>query len=453
MDQQRRSILQLSAGASFAGLVSDPHAGPMPPTAQDPAPDHPGKRDAHPDDGRHDFDFLHGRWQVRNERLRERLRGSDDWEIFAAQQTCEPVLGGLGNVDAFLSDWNRDGAQDRFQGMTLRLFNLEQRQWSIWWAGSHDGVLEAPVSGGFGEGPDVGVFSGELEHEGRPVLARFTWSDISANTAHWQQAFSIDGGRSWESNWHMWMHRSDEHGRLLHEDTVIELRQYRMQPGRRDALIDLFEREFIESQEAVGMHVIGQFRDLDHADRYTWVRGFPNHALRAASLDAFYSGPTWKRHREAANATLLDNDDVLMLKPARPGSGFAPAPREREPSGSQAIGEAVLTIGICDLHTPAHEGFVELFEQGFAPLLREHGTELLGLYVTDAAPNGFPRLPVREGEQVLVWFARDREGEGPARLQADPRWRARLADALLGDLKQAPQWLRLAPTARSELRG
>lgn len=408
-------------------------------------------------DGRHDFDFLHGRWQVHNERLSQRLAGSDDWEIFPAQQTCEPVLGGLGNVDAFLSDWNRPGAQDTFQGMTLRLFNIEHRQWSIWWAGNHDGVLEPPVSGGFERdtGALRGVFSGELEHDGRPVMARFVWSDISANTAHWHQEFSADGGNSWETNWHMWMRRSDEHGRLLHEDAVIELRQYRMQPGRRDDLIELFENEFIESQEAVGMHVIGQFRDLDHEDRYTWVRGFPNQALRTASLGAFYFGPTWKRHRDAANATLLDNDDVLMLKPAWPGAEFAAAARAREPRGSRALPDAVVTIGICALNAPAQDGFAELFRQRFAPLLSEHGARLHGVYVTDASPNGFARLPVREGESVLVWFAghAGADADVAARVQADPRWRALLTDALLDDLKQAPQWLRLSPTARSELRG
>ncbi|MGH8081898.1 MAG: NIPSNAP family protein [Lysobacter sp.] len=406
-------------------------------------------------DGRRDFDFLHGRWQVRNERLRQRLSGFKDWEIFGARQTCEPVLGGLGNVDAFLSDWQRPDMDDAFQGMTLRLFDLQRQQWSIWWAGSHDGVLDAPVRGGFEQG--VGTFDGELEHESRPVRARFVWSDISANTAHWHQQFSADNGQTWETNWHMWMHRSDEHGRLLHEDAVIELRQYKMNPGRRDDLIELFENEFIESQEAVGMHVIGHFRDLDNADRYTWVRGFPNQAVRAASLDAFYAGPTWLGHRAAANATLLDNDDVLMLKPARPGSGFAPVAHAREAVGSRARAEAVVIAGICALNAPAQEGFLARFERDFAPLLSEGGARLLATYVTDAAPNGYPRLPVREHETVLVWFAaypdETTQREHAARLEADPRWRAALADALLGELKQVPQRLRLSPAARSELRG
>ncbi|MEH6414671.1 NIPSNAP family protein [Pseudomonas sp. CGJS7] len=411
--------------------------------------------DAKAADGRHDFDFLHGRWQVHNQRLRQRLSGSQDWEIFPATQTCAPVLAGLGNVDAFLSDWRRPGADGGFQGMTLRLFDLQRRQWSIWWAGSHDGVLEAPVVGGFEHG--VGKFEGELEHQGRPVRARFVWSDISANTAHWHQEFSADGGQSWETNWHMWMRRSDENGRLSHHDGVIELRQYRMNPGRREDMVELFEAEFIESQEALGMHLIGQFRDLDHGDRYTWIRGFPDHALRAASLDAFYSGPIWLRNRSAANATLLDNDDVLMLRPARPDSGFAPAPHAREPLGSRAHSEGVVIAGICDLNAPAEHGFLQRFEREFAPRLSEGGARLLATYVTDATANGYPRLPVREGEQVLVWFAAYPDAasqrEHQARLDADPGWRAAWADALLGDLKRAPQRLRLAPTARSELRG
>ena len=404
-------------------------------------------------DGRHDFDFFHGHWTIRNERLRERLVGSSDWEVFEATQRCEPILGGLGNVDDFVTDWGRPGSGQKFLGMTLRLFNPETRQWSLYWAGNHDGVLEPPVVGAFKDG--VGTFVGAAEHEGRPVLAKFTWDQISANAAHWHQAFSADGGKTWETNWHMWMRRIDAHGRLVHDDAVIELRQYTMQPGRRDELIDLFEREFVETQEAVGMHVIGQFRDLDNPDRYVWLRGFPGMRERAASLTSFYFGPVWQRHREAANATLLDNDDVLLLKPARPGSGFAPAPLARAPVGSQARPEAVYVAGICSLSAPAEEGFADLFESAFAPLLRGSGAELVATYLTDASENTFPRLPVRENERVFVWFARyadeDHWAHATRTLNLDPHWRDTLVDAMLGHLSAAPAMLRLGPAARSEL--
>jgi hypothetical protein len=151
-------------------------------------------------DGRHDFDFYFGRWQIRNERLRQRLVGCHDWEVFEATQECRPILGGLGNIDDFVTEW-REG----FVGMTLRLFDPQARQWSLYWAGNHDGRLQPPVLGRFENG--VGTFLGRDRHEDIPVLARFVWSDITPGTARWEQAFSTDEGRSWESNWIMRMTR------------------------------------------------------------------------------------------------------------------------------------------------------------------------------------------------------------------------------------------------------
>ena len=103
---------------------------------------------------------------------------------------------------------------------------------------------------------------------------------------------------------------------------IVELRQYTLKPGQRDVLIELFEREFIESQEAVGMQILGTFRDADNPDRFIWLRGFPDMDSRAMSLAAFYGGPVWKAHREVANATMIDSDNVLLLCPAWSGSGF-----------------------------------------------------------------------------------------------------------------------------------
>ena len=95
---------------------------------------------------------------------------------------------------------------------------------------------------------------------------------------------------------------------------VVELRQYTLHSGKRDVLIDLFDREFVETQEAVGVKAIGQFRDLDHPDRFVWLRGFPDMTSRAKALTDFYGGPVWKAHREAANATMIDSDNVLLLR-------------------------------------------------------------------------------------------------------------------------------------------
>ncbi|MGH8173267.1 MAG: hypothetical protein ACREPX_08960 [Rhodanobacteraceae bacterium] len=152
-------------------------------------------------DGRNDFDFFHGNWQIRNQRLRERLVGSEDWETFDATQSCAPILGGLGNIDDFHTDWS-----DGFIGMSLRLFDPKARQWSIYWASNRSGVLEPPVVGAFDNG--VGTFYGRDEHKGTPVLARFIWSDIKRDNALWQQAFSTDEGETWETNWIMHMTRA-----------------------------------------------------------------------------------------------------------------------------------------------------------------------------------------------------------------------------------------------------
>src|SRR6266852_6525261 len=118
---------------------------------------------------------------------------------------------------------------------------------------------------------------------------------------------------------------------------VVELRQYTLHPGKRDILIDLFDREFIEPQEAVGIKVIGQFRDLDRPDHFVWLRGFRDMTSRAKALTDFYSGPVWKAHREAANATMIDTDNVLLLRPALPASGFSLENMKRSPAGSNDV--------------------------------------------------------------------------------------------------------------------
>src|SRR4249920_4096345 len=104
------------------------------------------------------------------------------------------------------------------------------------------------------------------------------------------------------------------------ECAVVELRQYTLRPGSRDGFLDLFDREFIESQEVLGSWVVGQFRDLDDPDRVVWLRGFRDMPTRAEALTAFYGGPVWQAHREAANACIIDSDNVLLLRPANGGS-------------------------------------------------------------------------------------------------------------------------------------
>lgn len=143
----------------------------------------------------HDFDFLHGRWRVLHRRLRERLVGCDDWITLHGSAECRPVLGGLGNVDSLtFDDFDREG-------VTLRLFDLETKQWAIHWADTTRGRLDPPLYGTFENG--VGTFYGDDTHAGQPVRVRFLWRDLGPAGATWEQAFSADAGVTWETNWTM----------------------------------------------------------------------------------------------------------------------------------------------------------------------------------------------------------------------------------------------------------
>ena len=145
----------------------------------------------------HDFDFLFGRWSVLNHRLRRRLAGSAEWEEFAAEVAARPLLDGMGNEDEFRTD--HDGGMI---GMAFRFFDPRTRLWSIYWADSRrPGLLDPPVIGSFAG--DTGIFEGDDALDGRPIRVRFTWSGITTPRPRWEQAFSDDGGQTWETNWTM----------------------------------------------------------------------------------------------------------------------------------------------------------------------------------------------------------------------------------------------------------
>jgi len=236
---------------------------------------------------------------------------------------------------------------------------------------------------------------------------------------------------------------------------IIELRQYTLRPGRRDDLIGLFERELIAPQEAAGMALVGQFRDVHDPDRFVWLRGFSDMRTRAEALGRFYQGPAWRRHRDGANATMIDSDDVLLLRPAGPRSGF-PAPAPRPPAGRPSAPASLVTATICHRDRPFDDAFADFFARQVAPALRRAGAAPLACLQTEHAENTYPALPVRTGENVFVWFSRFAD---PAGLGAHDRalaecgdWQARIRPALLGSLAGEPRHLTLAPTPRSLLR-
>lgn len=201
------------------------------------------------------------------------------------------------------------------------------------------------------------------------------------------------------------------------EHRVHELRIYRMQPGRRDALVDLFDRVFVAAHEALGMRILGTFQDLDDPDHLVWLRSFPDMMSRGAMLQAFYGGPVWQAHRTAANATMIDASDVYLLRPIGRGPPLPPA---RPPEGAPNDSEATFLV---EVHAP---------ENGARLAARR--AELFAAFETESAQNNFPRLPVRP-ERVAVAMRRlDRE--------------ATARDWLPDPLRR----LRLRATARSWLR-
>jgi hypothetical protein len=194
---------------------------------------------------------------------------------------------------------------------------------------------------------------------------------------------------------------------------VVELRQYTLHAGRRDELIKLFESSLIEPQQEAGMHLLGLFHDLDDPDRFVWLRGFPDMAARRDALTAFYlEGEAWASHRGVANATMADSDNVLLLTPVAGAPSLCDAPA-RPPAGRYTV-----------LVTP--------WSAASLAALLDRGVDVLAAWRTEHAANTFPRLPVREGLDVLVVLVAGEHGAPDTNVDA--------------------QVLRLAPTPRSALK-
>jgi quinol monooxygenase YgiN len=236
---------------------------------------------------------------------------------------------------------------------------------------------------------------------------------------------------------------------------VVELRHYMLKPQQRDVLIELFEREFVESQEALGMTIIGTFRRPDAPDRFVWLRGFADMPSREAGLKGFYFGPVWKAHRETANPTMIDSDNVLLLRPARPGSGFALAGTARAPVGATTLPPGIVQATTYRLAKPAGAGFIDFFDTHIAPLARRHGAAVIATFVQETQANNFPALPVRANENAFTWFAHFDDQAAADRheqaLRESAEWQSAM-QALAPYLAGPTELLRLAPTARSLLR-
>ena len=237
---------------------------------------------------------------------------------------------------------------------------------------------------------------------------------------------------------------------------IVELRQYTLHPGQRDVLI--------ESVRPGICRIAGSARDEDHRSVLgTWIiqtdlsgcEVFGTCASRAQALKDFYGGPVWKAHREAANATMIDSDNVLLLHPPTPTSGFSLGNKERPRVGASEARSELIVATIYYFDAPVDAGFVEFFEKTVKPAVIGSGATVLAYLVTEHSENSFPALPVREGENVFVWFARFNDPAAYERhiaaLTQSPRWRDEISKELARRLKREPEILKLSPTTRSLL--
>jgi quinol monooxygenase YgiN len=238
------------------------------------------------------------------------------------------------------------------------------------------------------------------------------------------------------------------------EDTIFELRQYVLHPGQRDVLVEVFDDNFVEGQEAAGIRIIGQYRDLDDPDRFVWLRSFPDMESRQAALTKLYTGPVWKAHGRVASGTMVDADNVLLLHPLRKDTAFAPSSVKLPPPGARGPGKGVLVASIVYVERKTPSEFGEFFAKELKPHWEAAGGCVIAQMVSEHSPNTYPNLPVREKETAFVWFSlfADQaavEKHRQALLQS-MEWRA-AATQLTAWTHHKIETLRLEPTARSRL--
>ena len=145
-----------------------------------------------------DFDFVIGDWHVRHRRLKERLKACEEWLEFDGAMSTRKILGGFGNLEDNVLRF----PEGEVRAIALRSYDRVTKNWCIWWLdGRFPGQLDVPVVGRFDDG--LGTFFANDMAGGIAVTVRFIWRQLNADELHWNQAFSTDGGKTWETNWTM----------------------------------------------------------------------------------------------------------------------------------------------------------------------------------------------------------------------------------------------------------
>nr|HEX4313432.1 NIPSNAP family protein [Kofleriaceae bacterium] len=180
---------------------------------------------------------------------------------------------------------------------------------------------------------------------------------------------------------------------------IIDVRDYRTVPGKRDQLIERCERELFPEQERLGARVVGSFRDAGDSDRFLFLRGMPDLPTRQRVCEAFYAhGEMWRRARDEVNACIDDSDDVLLVRPI--GELVAPAPA---PAGGAATTEVGYFSHVT--RAPLEPGHAAALQRDVPVAIARAGGRVVVTVATDPADNNYPRHPIRTGEHGLLWFA------------------------------------------------
>jgi hypothetical protein len=146
-------------------------------------------------DGQRDFDFLIGKWKYHLKRLENPLTGSTNWIEFDGTGDCRPIWNGKAQLDTL----DVNGPSGHIEGLTLRLYNPESSQWSLYWSNATKGTVDIPTVGSFVDGR--GEFYDQELYKGRMIIVRYVWTGTTSKSPHFEQSFSEDGGKTWEVNW------------------------------------------------------------------------------------------------------------------------------------------------------------------------------------------------------------------------------------------------------------
>ena len=233
-------------------------------------------------------------------------------------------------------------------------------------------------------------------------------------------------------------------GEDLGDCPVVELRRYRLRPGGFDSLQRVFQKELVESQIAAGMRLGGQFGDRDDPDRFVWFRGFASMEQRHRALERFYLGPVWREHADEANATMLDSDDVLLLRPTSPRHPPGPAIAPGDVTGEEWAALQVLELPRGD------EALEAWISRTYHAALERVTGRPVAMWRTEHSPNSFAGLPVRTGNYfvaLMVCSTADEGAQISGRLSADEEWLR--CDGKLRSAGVDVGWTHLRPTRTS----